>query len=306
MSRYDVLVLMSTYNGEKFITEQLDSILCQEGCNVHLLIRDDGSTDGTKLILKKYASCHENISLMKDGGNLKPAKSFMTLLCSSLSYEYYAFADQDDIWKKDKLLAGIKVLEGLEIPAIYTANAYFVDSKGESMNKLEHTFSNIHTNAETILSISQFLGCTMVFNDKLADIIRTGGIPDTIIMHDFYLSSVCVLIGGLVKYDPEPHMYYRQHANNTIGVSSSIISKVQERTKRMFLKKKVNVYDQLKDIYARYPTLIKREEKKFADIIIKSENSLYCRIRLFLSRRVHYENMNQAISHRVAFLLGNK
>ena len=97
-----VAVLMSTYNGEKYLNEQIDSILSQSGnFELSLLVRDDGSTDETINILNKY----QNLGKLKwySGKNLGPGKSFIDLLYKTHGYDYYAFSDQDDVWMTGKI-----------------------------------------------------------------------------------------------------------------------------------------------------------------------------------------------------------
>ena len=94
-----VLILLSTYNGERYIKEQIESLLKQENVKVSILVRDDGSTDGTINILNEYQK--QGKLKWYTGENLKPAKSFMNLVENAPEYEYYAFCDQDDVWLKD-------------------------------------------------------------------------------------------------------------------------------------------------------------------------------------------------------------
>ena len=103
-----VLVLMSTYNGEAYLTEQVESILKQADVNVKLLVRDDGSTDNTLRILNKYAT-EEKLDYIT-GKNINWMHSFWTLVNMAHGADYYAFADQDDIWFPDKLARAVSVL----------------------------------------------------------------------------------------------------------------------------------------------------------------------------------------------------
>ena len=105
-----VIILMSVYNGENFIEEQLNSIFSQTGdFEIEVWVRDDGSKDGTISILKKYEE--EKKLYWYSGENLKPAHSFMDLIMHSCKADYYAFSDQDDVWLNDKLKRSIKRLE---------------------------------------------------------------------------------------------------------------------------------------------------------------------------------------------------
>ena len=124
----DITVLMSTYNGEKYLHEQIDSILRQQGVKVNLLVRDDGSTDNTLAILDKYQE--EGLLTFYTGENLGPQRSFLHLLQQAPQSDYYAFADQDDIWLEDKLSTGIKQLQNdKEKPALYFSQTQLTDEE---------------------------------------------------------------------------------------------------------------------------------------------------------------------------------
>ena len=129
---YKVMVLMSTYNGEKYLREQIDSILGQTGVSVKLLIRDDGSKDNTVEIVKQYCKENDDIKLV-EGKNVGFAESFMELVYRANLYSdisYFAFSDQDDVWLNDKLISAIHMLEGIHeknAPNLYFSTARAVD-----------------------------------------------------------------------------------------------------------------------------------------------------------------------------------
>ena len=121
-----VLVLMSTYNGERFLEEQLATIFAQEGVSVSVLVRDDGSTDGTCRMLEtwKRTHCLDYIC----GDNVGAARSFFLLLQQAPASTYYAFADQDDVWLDDKLYSAIQQIEKYDdVPALYFCQTQLVD-----------------------------------------------------------------------------------------------------------------------------------------------------------------------------------
>ena len=134
-----VEVLMSTYNAMKFGAEQLSSILNQEGVEVQLRVRDDGSTDGTQQWLDVEATKGQLV--WWQGENLKPARSFMELLAKAdEDAEYYAFADQDDIWLADKLSAAVSRMEkDKEVPALYFSRTQPVNEHMEPLQALTFT-----------------------------------------------------------------------------------------------------------------------------------------------------------------------
>ena len=118
-----ITVLMSTYNGEKYLREQIESILNQKNVRVQILVRDDGSTDHTHIILDEY---QKNGKLnWYTGMNLKSSKSFMNLVTKAPETEYYAFCDQDDVWNNDKLYRAVNKLKSMgnmNIPRLYSCN----------------------------------------------------------------------------------------------------------------------------------------------------------------------------------------
>ena len=218
---YKVTVLMSAYNGARYIKEQIQSILDQKDVTVSLVIRDDGSTDETPLILDQIAEQNANVSLVKSGDkNMGPGESFMSLLYGSFEEgdSYYAFADQDDVWLDDKLISGISMIEDIDGPALYSSNQFLYQdgvNKGPrfdfipDMTVAGHITRNLPS------------GCTYVFNNALAkEVCGSVHAPKDVLttrLHDSWLMLVALCIGKAV-YDPTPHILYRIHDNNTVGV----------------------------------------------------------------------------------------
>lgn len=204
----EVIVLMSTYNGENYLRTQIDSILAQEGCKVRLIVRDDGSRDGTISILNEYA-LNGKLEYYQ-GKNAGPARSFMELIENAPDGKFYAFADQDDKWMPDKMICGIKTLEKRSKPAVYASNMSIMD---DDLNLVENTGlpDNVYTDfASVITSSGKLYGCTMMFNEEMVKFIKKHPKPDYIIMHDIWLCMIASLYDELY-YDPTPHMYYRCH-----------------------------------------------------------------------------------------------
>ena len=128
---YKVAVLMSTYNGEKYLREQIDSILAQEGVDVTLYIRDDGSSDSTIEIINEYLTKTNRIKFYI-GENIGVGNSFMQLVydCPE-DYDYYAFSDQDDIWLTEKMQVAVDSLKEYSNPFLYCSNQILVDKNGK-------------------------------------------------------------------------------------------------------------------------------------------------------------------------------
>lgn len=214
-----VLVLLSTYNGEKYLREQIESVLKQQNVKISLLVRDDGSSDNTCNILDEYQS--KGYLKWYTGKNLKPAKSFIDLIFHAENYfDYYAFCDQDDFWYPSKIDTSIKKMEedndSINIPKISYCNLELVDSNRKFLETKE-----IHKRCEDdqeMLLTYCVPGCTMVFNQKLLNILQKHK-PKYVTMHDCWIYYVCMAVGGEIYGNERVGIQYRQHGNNVIGAS---------------------------------------------------------------------------------------
>lgn len=228
-----VAVLMSTYNGELFLEEQLDSLFTQEGVQISVLVRDDGSVDSTRDILEKWKE--KGLIDWYCGQNLKPALSFLDLIKSAPNADYYAFCDQDDVWLPDKLKTAVSKLVEFEedIPSLYFGAYQMTDEK---LNCIETHLKRPVIDLYHALVDNSATGCTLVFNAKLLkEACRYT--PSFITMHDDWLYLLCHSLGGNVVYDESPHVLYRQHGNNAVGgIKLSLFEKYKIRIEKVFLK----------------------------------------------------------------------
>lgn len=224
--RPKIAVLMSSYNGEKFIKEQIDSILSQKDVDVTLFIRDDGSTDKTIEIIGTYLN-NNNVKLITDGRNLRPGLSFLTLLSEVVKkeqiFDYYAFSDQDDIWLEEKLIAAVKMINGYDNPTLYCSNQIIYEN---NMNTGVRFLREPVINLLKCVSVNEMYGCTMVFNRKLAEIVETTRYPSEYFLikrnHDAWI-LLLALIKGHIIYDNNAYMFYRIHNNNVVGLNKLTI-----------------------------------------------------------------------------------
>lgn len=277
-----VLVLMSTYNGEKYLSEQIESILSQQGVDVHLLIRDDGSSDSTLFFLDKYEKS-ANIEYIK-GINKGCASSFALLLLEAykvrFNYDFFAFADQDDVWFLDKLQTAVVCLSAFseEMPIMYCSNLLVVDSNLNRKGLYHPCVVNLSVGNSLIESIAT--GCTMVFNRQVIELFYNYT-PQTIRLHDLWIYHMCMLLGK-VYYDPTPHIYYRQHGDNVVGAKMSkcdrLISKLHSLTR---FWKQHNREVEAKEILSTYGNSLSDENKEVVSLLSSYKKSLYTRIRFF-------------------------
>ncbi|MDE6550682.1 MAG: glycosyltransferase [Clostridia bacterium] len=252
-----VAVLMSAYNGEKFICEQIDSILAQKDVEVSLYIRDDGSSDSTKDILDTYVK--ERGITVYYCDNVGVGNSFMELMYTAPSgYDYYAFADQDDIWEEDKLIEAVKLLQESG-KALYGSNQECVDIDGNSMGLRYAEEKYIYLEPAQILSKNMIAGCTMVLTSALRELmVDDSRRPSKTLLrnriHDVWVAAVGSLCGG-IAYDNRSFIKYRQHGNNVVGAyDGGLKKKCKERMKKAFHKEYRNGRSMLaKELLIKFP-----------------------------------------------------
>lgn len=303
-----IAVLLSTYNGEKFLREQIESILAQKGTfDMDLWVRDDGSKDSTRILLNKYEE--EGKLRWYTGDNLKPAYSFLELLYACGEYDYYAFSDQDDYWMNDKIMSGVEMLKPLGVPALYCANAELVDENMHSLGRNVYKVP-LKTDFYTLSCAGGILGCTMIFNKKLAEIITNSiKLTSGIIMHDFYVALVCAAVEGIIIYDEIPHMKYRQHRSNVVGVAhGNLIVVLKSRLFDITHENENSIADQartfLKDEYLKQK--MPNHYLKWLKQISIYKKSFFARVRLAFSSKTRYININMGLKNRLSILMGNR
>ena len=237
-----IAILLSTYNGGRYLKEQLDSIFSQSYKNFEIIARDDGSSDETINILKSY-----NIKILDTDKNLGAKLSFSALLNYSVKNtdaDYFMFCDQDDIWKNDKIEKTIGIMKELEktnsnLPLLVHTDLEVVD---ENLNLLAKSFWKYEKRDPSLNSINRLImqstvtGCTMMINRKLAELSLP--ISENSIMHDWWISIVASSFGKIV-YLEESTISYRQHSSNDTGSKKFGLN--------LILKKAVNFlfYDEL-------------------------------------------------------------
>ena len=259
MNKGKVKVLLSAYNGEQYIEEQVDSILRQSYENIELYIRDDGSKDGTQKVLEKYDR-NERVHVIS-GENLGFIKSFCALVRDCGDADYFAFADQDDIWLPGKISMAVELLEkeDASIPLLYFSNYDFYDGE---MNFKEHakrpvlepSFHNAVVDCMT-------LGFNSVFNKKARDIMAAH-IPEHSCGHDWWMYMLCSGMGK-VLYDERVTVKYRRNGNNVSPGGMDFLEFQIWRFKKFFVNDYfANVRKQLREYYGLYAEKLIEEDRK--------------------------------------------
>ena len=213
-----IVVLLSTYNGEKYLREQIDSILNQTGSkDISIFVRDDGSTDNTVNILQEYRN--KGLLNFYCGKNIGFVRSFFDLLFNAPNADFYAFADQDDYWLPNKIEFGISKIKNFNKPALFCHKKKIVDEK---LNYIG--FDDISPKKDILYNFlfhNAVSGCTILFNKKLYDkLILYSKLIETcknkFLFHDELIYKTALFLGEVI-YSKEELMLYRQHFDNCIG-----------------------------------------------------------------------------------------
>lgn len=213
-----VNILMSTYNGQQFLSEQIRSIKEQSYTDWTLFIRDDGSSDNTKEILKDFEHQDSRIHLIDSdkSDNLGVIKSFHKLVNHDRA-DFYFFSDQDDVWLPNKLELSLKEAQNYpaNLPLMVYMDLKVVNQDLEIMTESMVKSQSHHANTELVQELTEntVTGGVAMINHTLAEMWQE---TDDILMHDWYLALLASAFGNLVFID-QPGELYRQHSDNVLG-----------------------------------------------------------------------------------------
>ena len=293
----NILVMMSTYNGEKYIEEQICSILEQEGVSIKLLIRDDGSSDSTTSIIEKLSKKYEHKISLITGDNVGFGESFYILTKKAFSlddvsnFQYFAFSDQDDVWKKNKLIKAclfIKDSESAPYPILYCSSRELVDNNlshigitgmPKSIDKKRAILSNVAA------------GCTCVFNySLLKEFVRT--FNKSLIYHDYWLFILAFYLGH-VYCDENSYILYRQHKENITGRQQLTSFHKIKRTFKSISKKPSNIESKMAENMLRlYSDELDTATKNIIYLIANYRHSFHNKVKLLTDSSLYSHDIN--------------
>ena len=219
-----VTVLLAVYNGERYLKQQLESVLNQTVTDIKILVRDDGSSDASPKIIDEYCQKYPKKVFKLVGTPTKSAKQNFAELLKCADGDYVMFCDQDDVWlpqKIEKTLALMKSAEKDNTPVLVHTDLKVVDA---DLNVISNSFFDFQKLLKKDITLPELLvqnyvtGCTVMVNRALVS--KCGEIPKRCIMHDWWLALVAILFGKLVCLE-EPTMLYRQHSDNQVGAKAS-------------------------------------------------------------------------------------
>ena len=298
-----IAVLMSTYNGHKYLDKQLKSIAEQTVVNhLTLYIRDDGSKDDTFDIIDKWKN-KINIVLYKEK-NAGPAMSFWQLLMKSeVKADYYAFCDQDDIWYENKIDKAVKTIRNKKGPILYCSDCEVINEKDVVIKETYQNKRPVIT-LESQLVCGSMQGCSMLFNNELKKIIvryKSTQIP----MHDIVIMYIA-LINGKVIYDKEPLFGYRMHSNNVVAKDNKSILKRLKSTYILWFEsgKKYPIEEMVNDLLNNYSTILKYEDIEYLNLFLNYKRNIIKKIKIVFNSKTESSNQKGLRSFRIRVLLG--
>ncbi|MCM1139930.1 MAG: glycosyltransferase [Muribaculum sp.] len=300
----NITVLLSIYNGERFLKEQLDSILTQENVDVKILARIDGTHDNSMAILHRYQNLYPDKIEIMEGRNLGFGLSFTKLLEEAYNRypqcQYFAFADQDDVWLPDKLITGINDVanQSSDIPVAYCSATRNVDKDLNPLGR-DTVLDPAKITKPRALVQNFATGCTMVFNRKAVEIYIANE-PSEIIVHDFLMYQICVFLGKVI-YDTTPHILYRQHGSNQIGRPGAT-QRMKRRLKGNFNKHILE--NQNRNFYLAFSHVLCDNDKKLFTKFINYRSSMISRLKLLFDTKISRLTLEQNFFYRLKVILG--
>lgn len=273
-----VAVLLATHNGDKYLKCQLASIISQVGVDVTVYISDDSSTDGTMNYIKNI--CLPNVKILNQRNVNSPALNFLNFFIDDfvLKFDYYAFADQDDIWMPNKILKGIECLKSQK------ANCYSSDLIIFKENNSKHYFGYLRKSSfqkkYDYLFQGASAGCTYLIDltafQLIHNLILKYGIEKNIISHDWFIYAICRSHNLKWHMDKSAYILYRQHNSNAYGsrgIISDIVKKIILVRNNMYINSILSLKKYLKNT---------KEEK----IILQAVSSNTLKDKIFLISKI--------------------
>lgn len=288
-----VAIVMATYNGEKYIREQIDSILSSTHQDFELFIYDDGSKDSTVSIINEYqTNSPSQIHVFQNEVNLGLTTNFLRALCRT-SANYVMFCDQDDFWKPTKIELTLKHMKQVEeqvgqhIPVAVFTDAFVAD---QDLAVIEESFfESTHldpmmTDLPHLLMENKLIGCTVMINGELRRIIQENPFPQKAKYHDWWVALIASSMGRLYFIN-ESTLYYRQHSGNIVG-GTGFLSYVKNRVSSLHKQREAvrSLCDQAGEFLNIYKALLSPEKLKMIRTFAELEEYGFIKKRMIILR----------------------
>lgn len=259
-------ILLATYNGEKYLKEQIESILDQTYKNIQIIISDDCSQDGTRDILKEYEK-NDKIRVFYQDKNLGYVKNFEFLL-NQVENNLYMFSDQDDVWKKEKVEKSVEKLQNENLDLVF-GDLEVVDENLNTICKSYNKYMHLNRKIEKYLNdyrlqyiYNCITGCTMLSKKQWLDRILPLPTNSKYMIHDYWIGMI-IALNGKVGYLKEPYILYRQHGNNQVGVSkASHKFKKLEQIRELSIDIKLGIFETYVQNEKEFPERLRKQNKE--------------------------------------------
>ena len=299
-NKANICVIMSVYNGNKYIKEQLDSIYNQDFDGMlTVYIRDDGAPEKAQNYLASYVREKGNSLIIENGINMGPSRSFVEAIKHAPKADVYILSDQDDIWKPGKIRAILEEIDTDVTPMLWFSNYDVVDNKLNLIRK--QAIKEPVKDDLRVLFYNNVPGCVMAFNDALRKMVLNLKI-DNVRMHDIMLLNLALLFGK-TYFDNTSYVLYRQHSNNAVGYGHKKVDAVKWlRDKMTFLRSGETYYTaEYSEIVAK---AIQGEQKQEYEFLSMYKRPFINRIKLLGKPYTKSNISRSSVSIGIRILLG--
>ncbi len=298
----NIQILLSTYNGEKYLREQLNSFLALDNIDdIKILIRDDGSKDGTIDILREYREKY-GFEII-EGSNIGLNASMYELIKNrDTDCDYFSFSDQDDVWLTNKVSRGIAALSKAKenSPIMYAACSNLTDANLNIEGKLlipKRPLTFCNAIAENVCA-----GHTQIINKALMNVLADKYSPDLVVFdHWIYLLACSV---GEVIFDSECTTLYRQHGNNVIGYKASFLAKIKQKASAVKNNICLKTTKQLVAFSNCCGDVLTANQKKEIDRFLGNQRNFFTRLSYFFTSKLYRQIRTETLVVRFLYLFG--
>lgn len=260
-------VLLATCNGEKYVEEQINSILNQTYNNIRLVVSDDGSDDGTRKILEKMAKRDSRVTLHFHEKRLGVIKNFEFLL-QQVESGYYMFSDQDDVWLPEKIEKSMEKMKQENADLVF-GDLEVVNEKLETMYPSYGDYMLLNKKIKKCINSYELnylyncvTGCTILGKKSMLDKILPLPSSSKYVLHDYWI-AIMSSVYGKVAYLEETYIKYRQHGDNQVGTDKiSHKFKKLDEVRELFLQIKLEIFSTFVDNNERFPEEIQKKNKE--------------------------------------------
>ena len=304
-----IAIIMATYNGEKYVSEQIDSILASSYQDFELFIYDDGSADDTVSILKDYERRYpEKVHVKRNEVNLGHRMNFIHAL-SITTADYIMFSDQDDVWKPGKVAITLKRMRhmeaqlGKEIPLAVFTDAVVVDQDLNTLNASFFCSGHLNpckTDLPHLLMENKLIGCTVMVNAALRRVLQSKPLPQKARFHDWWLALIAASYGK-IGYVREGPLLYRQHGGNVVG-DTGFYAYVKSRMSNLIKQQEALAlsYEQADEFLSLYGDTLPQEKQEILSHFAKLREKSFLERRLLL---LHYGFLKTGLVRNIGLFI---